>query len=97
MRFSLWHVYVDFCDEGLQPDMVVDLARACLDTRFFFNNGPEPNLHLEIPDIKHGRIAHGTFQPCFVSRYESRRRDHRDWSWRRDTALLERFPEEGEQ
>lgn len=44
---------------GLQPDMVAHVARDRFDTWLLFDGSPEPNLHLEVPVPRHGRIAHG--------------------------------------
>lgn len=52
---------------------------------------------MEVPDVEHGRISHGTHKPGAVPGDEPRWGDHCDWGWGRDAPVLECIPEEGEE
>lgn len=69
---------------GLQPNLVPNLARARLHPRVLLHHRPKPNMHLEVPLARHGRLAHGAHLPCFISRDESGRGDDRDGGGGRD-------------
>jgi hypothetical protein len=47
--------------------MVLDLARARVDPWLLFDDGPEPDLHMEIPDAGHGRLVEWAYTSSVVS------------------------------
>jgi len=51
-------------------------------------------MHMEVPNAEHGGLSHRAHESGFVPSYEPRRRDNRDWGWRRDLEVLECIPEE---
>lgn len=81
---------------GLQLDLVEDLARVGIHAWIFVNNGPEPNMYLEVPITGHGRIIVRPHSPSAVPGHEPRGRNHRYRCRRRDSSFLERLPEAGQ-
>ena len=57
---------------GLQSCLVAYVARTGVDSWFLVHNGPEPDMYMEVSDVKYGRIAHWTYKPCVVPGHESR-------------------------
>lgn len=41
----------------MQPDVVVDFTRARVYPWVLFDDGPEPDMHMEIPDAGHGCLV----------------------------------------
>ena len=58
-------------DLGLQPNVVLDFARARLDPWVLFDHCPEPDLHMEIPDAGHGCLVEWAYTSSAVSGDES--------------------------
>ena len=47
--------------------MVLDFTRARVDAWVFFDDGPEPDMHMEIPDVGHGCLTEWAYTSSALS------------------------------